>query len=519
MKLIDLTGERFGRLLVIERVQSQSKETRWKCLCDCGTYTEATSQNLKRGKVTSCGCYRRENSTLLKIKDITGQVFGHLTAECKVGNRGHGTIWKCKCECGNYREVLIDKLTSGIVQSCKSCVKISKEAVDNRRVFPYWFRDCLVDKEDILDFDNKSLRSRSDDNSYRKVKLYCRNCKEIYTQYVYKFMNSYSEHTAGICKKCSCASHSHLEDVIFSYIKSITNTEIITNDKSLISSPVTGNPLEVDLYLPEYRLAIEVNGSYWHSEHIKTSKNYHQIKFSLCKDKGIHLISIYDVDWVYNREKVENIVKSAIVPLKKVYARNLCVKRIERELGTRFLRENHLDKDTTQSKYYYGLYQEESLISVMSFGHLRGQNRNHTNPSCYELVRFASLPNVCVVGGASKLLHCFVHENSPKYILAYSDNDYFSGSVYQKLGFSFTKYTTPDYYWYSLSDKTYLPRWLCQPKLLCKKYPEIASKYSDNLEKNIMTELRYTRVYRTGQSVWEWFVDAEYKQMMKEEKS
>ena len=516
MKLIDLTGNRFGRLVVIERVPAQSKDARWKCLCDCGNYTEASSHNLKRGKVTSCGCYRKEKSSLINSKDITGQIFGHLTAIRKVDNQGKRTIWECRCDCGNYREVLLDKLTSGVVTSCKSCVTISKEGIDKKRIFPYWFRDCLVDDADIDAFDNKSLRSRNEDSSYRKVRVSCRSCGEIYTQYVYKFMNSYSGSAYGICKKCSCFSHSHLEDAVFSYIKSITNTEIITNDKSLIINPVTGKPLEVDLYLPEYKLAIEVNGSYWHSENIKSCKKYHQTKFILCKNQGIHLVSLYDIDWLYNRSKVENILKSIIVSQKRIYARTLHVKKIEREEGTRFLREYHLDKDTVQSKYYYGLYQNDILVSVMSFGNLRGQNRHHSTSDCYELVRFASLPNIRIVGGASKLLHCFVLENSPKYILAYSDNDYFSGEVYKKIGFVFTKYTTPDYYWYSLSDKTYLPRWSCQPKILCKKYPEIAVKYSDSLEKNIMTELHYTRVYRTGQSVWEWFVDAEYKQMMKD---
>lgn len=132
MKLIDLTGNRFGRLVVIERVPTQSKDTRWKCLCDCGNYTESSSQNLKRGKVTSCGCYRKEKTSLIKSKDINGQVFGHLTAIRKVDTQGQRTIWECRCDCGNYREVLLDKLTSGIVTSCKSCVTISKEGIDKK---------------------------------------------------------------------------------------------------------------------------------------------------------------------------------------------------------------------------------------------------------------------------------------------------------------------------------------------------------------------------------------------------
>lgn len=506
MKLEDISGKRFGRLVVLERVYTEKKDTRWKCICDCGSYTEATTQNLKRGKVTSCGCYRKEVTSSTKFKDITGQVFGQLTAIRKIESNKKGTVWECQCSCGNFRNVVIDKLTGGLIKSCTSCITISKKTLDNKRVFPSWFRDNLIDEKDIHDFDNKLLRSRCDDGTYRKIRIYCRNCGEIYTQYVYKFMNSYSENTSGICKKCSCASHSHLEDIILSYIKSITETEIITNDKSLIINPKTGKPLELDLYFPEYKTAIEINGSYWHSESIKSCREYHQNKFLLCMNAGIHLINIYDIDWLYNRCKVERILKSIFVPSGKIYARNTKVKKINKDEGSLFLKNYHLDKDTNQSKYYYGLYQDDVLISVMSFGHLRGQNRNHINKDYYELTRFVTLPNLIVVGGASKLLSAFIQEYHPEYILAYSDNDYFSGNVYQKIGFSFKKYTTPDYYWFNLSDKSYLPRWLCQPKRLCKKYADIARKYTSNFEENIMKELHYTRVYRSGQSVWEVFL-------------
>lgn len=60
MRLIDLTGTVFGRLTVVERAGSVGDKVRWCCLCVCGRTTKATSGNLKRGFVTSCGCYRRE---------------------------------------------------------------------------------------------------------------------------------------------------------------------------------------------------------------------------------------------------------------------------------------------------------------------------------------------------------------------------------------------------------------------------------------------------------------------------
>ena len=61
-KLINLTGKRFGRLTVLEKVENKGKTTnaRWLCLCDCGNTTEVLGTTLRRGESTSCGCYRAE---------------------------------------------------------------------------------------------------------------------------------------------------------------------------------------------------------------------------------------------------------------------------------------------------------------------------------------------------------------------------------------------------------------------------------------------------------------------------
>jgi hypothetical protein len=56
MKMIDLTGEKFGRLTVISRSENQYGRTYWRCKCDCGKTTIVSSNNLKSGAVKSCGC-------------------------------------------------------------------------------------------------------------------------------------------------------------------------------------------------------------------------------------------------------------------------------------------------------------------------------------------------------------------------------------------------------------------------------------------------------------------------------
>lgn len=59
-KFIDLTGQRFGRLTVIERTANHNGRTCWKCQCDCGNVKNVIGKDLRNGKTRSCGCYNRE---------------------------------------------------------------------------------------------------------------------------------------------------------------------------------------------------------------------------------------------------------------------------------------------------------------------------------------------------------------------------------------------------------------------------------------------------------------------------
>ena len=68
-KFIDLTGQKFGRLTVIERVESaKKKNTIWRCLCDCGVEKNIPACDLKSGHTKSCGCLLREKASKLKTK-------------------------------------------------------------------------------------------------------------------------------------------------------------------------------------------------------------------------------------------------------------------------------------------------------------------------------------------------------------------------------------------------------------------------------------------------------------------
>ena len=125
----DITGERFGRLVVLGRTHNIGKDTAWLCQCDCGNYKVVRTSGLKTGDYVSCGCKAKENQ---KPKDITGQVFGRLTAIKRLDRQTTKKeyYWLCKCQCGSYKEVIGRSLTNG---NTKSCGCLARELTSKRQ--------------------------------------------------------------------------------------------------------------------------------------------------------------------------------------------------------------------------------------------------------------------------------------------------------------------------------------------------------------------------------------------------
>lgn len=115
--LTDLTGQKFGRLLVVEQNRDK-RYVRWKCLCDCGGVTITTTSKLKSGHTKSCGCLQRERSSKASRKDLTGEKFGRLEVLYRAGEIGKRTKYVCKCECGNSIIVYGCNLVTGATASC-----------------------------------------------------------------------------------------------------------------------------------------------------------------------------------------------------------------------------------------------------------------------------------------------------------------------------------------------------------------------------------------------------------------
>lgn len=134
-KIIDITGERYGKLIVIglANVRKHGK-TAWICNCDCGLKNiVATTTALKSGNTKSCGCLRKEEKIAKPTIDLVGQQFSELTVikfDQELSTNKKENYWICKCNCGNeeFFSVSGHKLRSGKKQRCQLCTnkKISE---------------------------------------------------------------------------------------------------------------------------------------------------------------------------------------------------------------------------------------------------------------------------------------------------------------------------------------------------------------------------------------------------------
>lgn len=127
-KFIDLTGQTFGRLTVLNYQGINEKGIHmWLCRCECGNEKVARGDTLRYGQTRSCGCLAHEAHVAAgkkghpssKFIDLTGQTFGYLTVLERAENNAHGqTRWRCRCVCGRETLVVAAKLRNGRTISC-----------------------------------------------------------------------------------------------------------------------------------------------------------------------------------------------------------------------------------------------------------------------------------------------------------------------------------------------------------------------------------------------------------------
>ena len=226
------------------------------------------------------------------------------------------------------------------------------------------------------------------------------------------------------------------EKEILEFISSIIPAE--ANNRNILLNK------ELDIYIPTKKIAVEFNGLYWHSDQYK-SFDYHLNKTEECEKLGVHLIHIYEDDWLYKQNIVKSRLKSILgLSEQKLFARKCVIKELTNVEASMFLEENHLHGGGPNSKYRYGLFFENELVAVMTFGASRFEKNK------IELHRFANKLGSNVTGGASRLFKHFLNIVKPTEVISYADRSWTMNngkSVYEQLGFKNISIIRPNYYY------------------------------------------------------------------------
>jgi hypothetical protein len=324
--------------------------------------------------------------------------------------------------------------------------------------------------------------------------LNCKKCNNNYSIHIPLFNERYrnKQETCIGCNPIGSGS-SGLEKNIKDFLISLNINNIIFNDTKIL------NGKEIDIYLPDYNIGIEFNGVYWHSDLFKTN-DYHLNKTKLANDKGIKLIHIFEDEWVYKQE----IVKSRLLNLlkktpNKVYARKCIIKEITNNECKEFLINNHI-QGNVYSRYKVGLFFNDELVSLMTFGGVRTIMSGKNTLPGYELSRFCNKLNTNVIGSASKLYKYFIEKYKPNRIISYADARW-SGlnpenTLYVTLGFTY-KHTSKPNYWYVKNELRYHRSNFTKQSLIKKGFD------LNKTEKEIMSERNYNRIYDCGHLVYE----------------
>nr|DAT67966.1 MAG TPA: endonuclease-like protein [Caudoviricetes sp.] len=472
-KAKEIHGDKYDYSLV----KYTNAKTRVKIICPVHGIFEQIPYNHLSGKgCKECGCIengRNRSITLEKFLEKAKLVHGDKYDYSKSKVENYKTKIEIICPLhGSFFQTPNNHLGG---KGCKECGMIS--------TLNHIQENCLSNTEDFIQ-KSKELHLDTFDyskvdyiNNHTQVKIICKIHGE--------FLQLPHNHLVGKgCRECGIQKAGHytgtskLEEDFVNYIKSFYSGEVITSVRDKIP------PMELDIFLPEFNLGIEINGSYWHSEKFK-DKDYHLNKYNLCMDKNIRLVSIWEWEMLENKIKIENFIKNLISKKIKLQARKLEIRNVNIKSQREFLDINHLQGYVSCS-LALGLYQGDELVQIMT---LRAKDKKN---KVFEIGRLATKTGFTIIGGAERLFKNLQKIIDFQEIISYNNMDKFTGEVYGRLGMSFENISIP-YGW--IRNGRYLPRYATQKSKLIKQ------GYDKNLsESEIMRSEGFEKIYFTGVS-------------------
>lgn len=433
--------------------------------CNCGFLIKYISYNKKKYSDLCTKCIinsteyrnsrREKTKELWKNEEYRKKVSENVSKAKKgkvrsINSKKKPYYYKLKEMLENEDYILItsldEYLRGGSYVDC-----ICSNGHDFKVTYKLWTRQktrCIRCKQEER---QKRVNEICDKNNFQCKQIYTYN-KKPYIQFVCEdghvndiLLSNFFKGTG--CAKCWYDSMSSKQErEVVDFLQSIGVSNIITSNREIIY------PFELDIYLPNYSIAMEYNGVFSHSEECK-DKHYHLMKTKKCERKNIRLIHIFEDEWKLNRYKVENLLKQILGKSEKViYARNCNIEEINYTTAKEFCDIYHL-QNYGQSRIKLGLFHNNNLVSVMTFSKPSVSKGNVSNEEKYiwELNRFCSLYRI--IGGASKLLNYFKENYIWNKIYTYADRRWSNGNLYKQLGFQFIKYTQPNYWYWNKKER------------------------------------------------------------------
>lgn len=288
------------------------------------------------------------------------------------------------------------------------------------------------------------------------------------------------------------------------------NGKIISKTNLYLSDKLTqlGIKNELEFKLKKYSFdikvnntLIEINPTYTHNSTLDTIINKHKIpkkdidyhfnKTLYAKDNNYRCIHVWDWDQI---EKIVYLLSNK----EKIYARNCEIKEVDLDITNEFLNLYHLQNSCRNQEIRLGLYYNEELIEIMTFGKPRYNNKYQ-----YELLRLCTKPNYIVIGGANKLFKYFINTYNPESIISYCDNSKFNGNVYIKLGMQLKTYGKPCKHWYNITTHKHFTDNLVRQRGFSQLHNDKVHIKGESNDK-LMIQAGYVEIWDCGQSTYVW---------------
>ena len=284
-------------------------------------------------------------------------------------------------------------------------------------------------------------------------------------------------------------NRSGVEQEICDFIESLGDS-VVRNSRSIIP------PKELDIFVPNKKLAIELNGVYWHSvrtlDEEAMKKNRHYDKTVSCEKNGIQLLHIFDTEWFEKNSIWKSVIKNKLgLSEEKVFARKCSLVEVSKNVGRDFFETTHL-QGACSGGTYYGLEYAGELVSCIQIGESRFSKKHD-----FEVLRFSNKLDTYVVGGFSRLMK---HIPVSGVVVSYANRRWSNGSLYMNNGFELNGHTTPNYWYWSDNDKELKSRLKYQKH----KLVDVLETFDDTkTEAENMYDNGFRKMYDSGNLVFE----------------